>query len=302
MIDFIQLTEFQSHRATALNFESGVNVIVGQSDCGKSAVLRALRFVLENKPNGDSFINHKSKFTLVNLALTDGHSVTREKGDDGNRYELATKLPNGKSTCDEFTAFGQGVPDPIAHATKFHNVNFQQQLDAPFLLSMTPGEAGQYLNSVMNLDLIDATVKAIQQQARDNKNECARLATNLANLESELGAYDWLPNAVKLVAKLKQLEDKREAVKESKRELETVVNAVCASKPVPVPDIAPMLKELAACEKECGTLEDTLDDFHAVLAQIDTCEKSLAVIAGNMIKAKKELDKIKVCSECGRPL
>lgn len=50
------IENFQSHEQTEVFFTEGLNVFVGPSDSGKSAILRALRWVLYNEPKGTDFI------------------------------------------------------------------------------------------------------------------------------------------------------------------------------------------------------------------------------------------------------
>ena len=57
MITKIEIKNFQSHKNTVLEFDKGVNVICGESDNGKSAVIRAIRWVVENYPQGTDKIN-----------------------------------------------------------------------------------------------------------------------------------------------------------------------------------------------------------------------------------------------------
>jgi len=55
MIKYLQIQNFQSHKDSLLEFDPGVNVIVGSSDSGKTAVIRALRWLVWNRPSGDAF-------------------------------------------------------------------------------------------------------------------------------------------------------------------------------------------------------------------------------------------------------
>ena len=52
MIKSLELFNFQSHAHTLIEFSDGVNIISGTSDSGKSAILRALRWVIRNEPSG----------------------------------------------------------------------------------------------------------------------------------------------------------------------------------------------------------------------------------------------------------
>ena len=53
MIQSLALKNFQSHKDTLIKFDPGVNVIVGSTDSGKSAIIRALRWLVWNRPIGD---------------------------------------------------------------------------------------------------------------------------------------------------------------------------------------------------------------------------------------------------------
>ena len=55
MITKIEIKNFQSHKHTVIDFSNGVNVIIGSSDCGKSAIIKAMRWCITNSPAGNSF-------------------------------------------------------------------------------------------------------------------------------------------------------------------------------------------------------------------------------------------------------
>jgi len=55
MIKTLSIQNYQSHKDSTLEFDPGVNVIVGSTDSGKTAIIRALRWLIWNRPNGDSF-------------------------------------------------------------------------------------------------------------------------------------------------------------------------------------------------------------------------------------------------------
>ena len=59
MIKSIQIKNIQSHKDTSLEFSPGINAIVGSSNNGKSAVLRALYWARYNRPLGtDTLLSH----------------------------------------------------------------------------------------------------------------------------------------------------------------------------------------------------------------------------------------------------
>jgi exonuclease SbcC len=179
MISKIEINNFQSHKHTVIDFDSGVNVIVGQSDCGKSAILRALRFVIENRPAGDSVISHWAKQAEVKLHIGE-NVITRIKGKSKNEYWLNDKV---------YKAFGQSVPEEVAAVINMSNVNIQRQLDGPFLLNETPGEVAKHFNKLAHLEKIDtgmrnilSWIRKLEQSISATRDEQKELKTQYKQL------------------------------------------------------------------------------------------------------------------------
>ena len=159
MIKRITLQNFQSHKHTVLEFTDGINALVGKTDSGKSACIRALKWVLTNRPSGDAFVNHdafneKGKQVLPCSVVieTDSHIVERYKFKTKNSY-----------TVDgvELNAIGTDVPDEVLEALNLNDINIQFQMDRPFLLTESSGEVARILNRVVKLDNIDTTLRQL---------------------------------------------------------------------------------------------------------------------------------------------
>ena len=67
MITALRLLEFQKHRKLVVRFDPHVTTIVGQTDSGKTSILRALLWLLTNSPAGMEFIHYGSKRVEVDL-------------------------------------------------------------------------------------------------------------------------------------------------------------------------------------------------------------------------------------------
>jgi chromosome segregation ATPase len=48
MLKSLRIINFESHKDTTINFTDGFNVIIGQSDGGKSSIIRAIAAVCYN--------------------------------------------------------------------------------------------------------------------------------------------------------------------------------------------------------------------------------------------------------------
>ena len=162
MIKSLQITNFQSHEKTELEFSPRVNIIVGSSDCGKTAIIRALRWLIWNRPSGDSIRSSWGGETRAQLELQE-NIIIRSK-DKVDKYILEEdNIRNGnKHNKTEFKAFGTSVPEEISRFLNINEINLQNQLDAPFLLSESPGAVASHFNKVARLDKIDTSTQNVQ--------------------------------------------------------------------------------------------------------------------------------------------
>lgn len=188
MIKSITLENFQSHKDTTFHFTDGVNAIVGITDAGKTACIRALRWVLTNRPGGEAFINHdaivdgKQKLAVNVTIITDKHTVKRTKSATENSYTLDNTV---------FKAIGSDVPEEVLEALNTNDLTVQFQMDAPFLLTETSGEVARRLNRVVKLEDIDATMKQLESHRRKVKRDKDTASYEINDLEEKLQKLDY---------------------------------------------------------------------------------------------------------------
>lgn len=198
MIKSIQLKNFQSHENNLLEFAApGVNVIVGSSDSGKTSILRALNWVRTNRPSGDAFRSYWGGDTSVKIIFVDGKKAERWRTKSKNSYVL-----NGRT----LEAFGQSVPEDVSAAFDMNEVNVQNQMDIPFLLSNNSGEVAQTLNRAVNLEIIDHSLSSISRKIRGIKSDIDAGEIALNKSEEDLSHYEGLDKVEKEVEELECLE------------------------------------------------------------------------------------------------
>ncbi len=66
---------YQAHDPFALDFDPLVTVLIGPSDAGKSSLLRALRWLATNRPEGDSFVPWGGTKASAVLTLDGGRKI-----------------------------------------------------------------------------------------------------------------------------------------------------------------------------------------------------------------------------------
>ena len=88
----IQLRNFQGHKATNIELSDAINVLCGDTDAGKSSIIRALYWVCFNRPTGDGYIRKGADSMSVSINIYDAGgcvgTVTRGIDKKGNYYKL----------------------------------------------------------------------------------------------------------------------------------------------------------------------------------------------------------------------
>jgi DNA repair protein SbcC/Rad50 len=216
MIKKLNIRNFQSHEDTTLDFHQGVNVIIGQSDGGKTAVLRALKWVVWNRPGGDAFRSDWGGDTEVTLQV-DRDKIKRIKTNATNQYKLNN---------NEFTAFGTNVPEEITSILNLNEINLQQQLDSPFLLTATPGEVANHFSKVAHLDKINVALKNIKGTVNKVKRDIETTETDIDLKNEELSKYDQLDRKEQDLEVLEQLEQDRIKSIKNVQEIEKLISSI----------------------------------------------------------------------------
>jgi exonuclease SbcC len=191
----VTLKGFQRHDKLRVEFDPKVTTIVGASDAGKSAVVRALAFALLNKWH-PSYLRHGSAETTVSVDVG-GKKIVRTKGKKSNVYQI-----DGK----EFKAFGTSVPSELLAHTNTGPENFQRQLDLHFWFSDTPGRCAQALNRIVNLESIDRSLQYLATEHRKARNVLEVTHTRYKDTVARKKKLKWIPDLDRDLKRLEALE------------------------------------------------------------------------------------------------
>lgn len=316
----VTIHNFQSHKDTVLELSPTVNSLEGVSDSGKSAVLRAMLWCLTNKPDGVAFASNwakDKKGKLKDEVSVSIDNIARSRNAAVNGY---TKFVAGKDQ-QTYEALKGTVPPDIENAINIGSVNIQRQMDPPFLLSSTPGDAARYVNELIGLEEIDTYQKALKGKAHDNANSLKDENKRLSDAEAALSQYDWVAGAKEKVEELSDVDAKcteleadlaklaeLDALNEVSAELEaakslekkaTKLISSCPGTEKLESEVA-MLKQVDEADAltarliESKAVASTADNKIIALSQINTAslEAELALLDDNLTKDKGICDKL----------
>ena len=213
MIEKLLLENFQRHERLDVKLDRGITTLVGPSDAGKSAVIRALRWLALNRPRGDSFVMFGRDFARVRVK-TDGKVAVRERGKKLNGYRLDKA---------EFRAFRDDVPQSIAALLGLSDLNFQGQHDAPFWFGLSPPELARKLNEVVDLELIDRVAERLASRLRSVRAEAEVVDRRLEQAKQGLKELAFVPVAAKDLKWLEELKRRSDHLVEKFTDLNGMV-------------------------------------------------------------------------------
>ena len=198
MFTKVEIKNFQSHKNTTIVFDKGINAVTGESDNGKTAVIRSIRWLVENRPLGtdklNSHWNSSLKEDMSVKLYTDKGWVERIRNKDRNGYTICYNNQEPK----ELSAVGTDVPQEIKDFIKFTDVNMQNQLDSPYLISMTSGEASKYLNAIIHLDSIDSMLSTAEANKRSVVSEEKVIDKDIDSLTKQIEKTAWIEEAAQI--------------------------------------------------------------------------------------------------------
>jgi len=192
MIKVLQIEGFQSHNSTEIELSKGLNVIIGSSDSGKSSVIRACKWLFQNRPQGDSFRNNK-------LKPKDECSVCAIFENDAYILRQKMKGLNGYLADDtEYKALRSDVPQDVQDLSLMKEVNLQSQHpnDQYFLLTDSPGQVAKKFNEVAGLAVMDKAMYVINSHVRDGKQHSKVNDNEIDDINIRLKKLDWVTDAV----------------------------------------------------------------------------------------------------------
>ena len=297
MIKNIDIELWQSHKKTSLPLDPGVNMLTGDTESGKSAVLKAVDWIINNNPGGEDLEGARSnwdkkKGVTKGSIATDSHTVTRIKSNSNNEYQL-----DGES----FKAFGQGVPKEVQDALNIGPINIQRQEDKKaegrhlFLLTASSGEIARYLNKIVDLDIIDKAHTNIEKVKRRTSTELSIHQDTLKDQQRELKEdFADLECRERDIDALAKLERESAALKRSLDSLTQLNNSIARENQA----IVPLMKRIGA-EEQVNRLLETARSISADAERLRTLNRLTREIEDNQRicdslsgagKAEKQID------------
>jgi exonuclease SbcC len=290
MIESLLLSNFQSHEETRLDFVPGVNVIIGSSNSGKSALMRGLFWVLNNRPSGTAFVSHWNQDkkgepvdnTEVMVTTKEGGEVLRIRAKGANAY-----LIDGKTA----EAIRTDVPPEVIEVLNMNDINVQRQMDGPFLLSESSAEVARFFNRIIHLDVIDTVLAEAERQRRALGQSVQAKTLEAEKHLEKAESLSWVDEAQALFGKAENVNDRitetraqaevlQASVEDYGRQTKVVAQATkLISLDLPIRAIENLNSSIEANALQRQTLSELIGTHQRHLETVNRAEKLLAIEA-----------------------
>ena len=274
MLNKLHIKNFQSHKDSLLEFDKGVNVIVGLSDAGKSAIVRAIRWKLRNRPSGNAFQSYWGGKTSVEIT-TGNNTIIRAK-DKQEEYIINDKV---------LTAFGRNVPEEVSQILNIDEINFEHQKDSFYLLNQSPGEVATHFNKVSNLYKIDTSIKNIKKWKKQSNQSIENYNNLIKENEEKLNSdFNYLKDFENTVIEFEQTQEKINDNENKKQKIQDTIDNIIS--------INKKIETNKAYIKNEKLVTDALD-YYATIKQNKEKINNLKEVINNITKIQEEIKDIK---------
>lgn len=203
---------FQSWKQFSLKV-SGFTIVVGSSNRGKTAIIRALRGVLRNQVSA-AFIRHGQKAAELSLLVDGGPTADLSRNAKTTVYTV-----NG----EEYAKLAGEVPPPI-QALNVHEISigstkldptFAGQFDSQFMMDLSPGDLNAVFGLFSNTEQLNQGKKNISQSNTEINSQAKLLASEVQSGYVKMAALG------EILAEFEALEPRYEASSAAIQSLQT---------------------------------------------------------------------------------
>lgn len=211
----VVLENFQSHEHSVFDIADGLNVFTGESSNGKSALMRAMRWLMDNhgKSQRESFIRHGTDFAKVTALFDNGMKVSRvihSKAHRDNGWVIYDPIEGERSgnthMLDEVRElFGY---TKVQHDTNDElDVNFMNQGDGWYFIGdhVTASKRAKAIGAIFGTHYTDAVMKDLERELRKVRQEVKIREEDLESAENNIKSFDYLEDVEALMVQVQAL-------------------------------------------------------------------------------------------------
>lgn len=324
-IAYVRVKDFQTHVDSTVYFDNGMNLIVGTSDSGKTALAKAINFVIYNI-NDSEYVRFFAKQLEVEIHFVDGSIIKRIKSKDLN--QVSFKYPEDFDFTT-FAAFGTQYPDEVLEflgnpilSKVLGALSYSDQKNKLFLIDLPASAQPKIISTVIGTDDLQKATDFLSTDVRTYSEKIKNTEQTILEIEERLETdYDGLDEKIKTVSKIeKTIKDiesanvnillidsdlksfnsinKRGEEAKKKKSLYSKISTCLSNRvadlelsSVKIENMNSLLKEITNKNKKITNLEKTINKFEKIInSDLDNKIKKIESSKDNIEKLKKSIE------------
>ena len=198
-IQEVTIEGYQSHTNSTFRLSSGLTVITGPSDAGKTAIIRALRWFAFNEPTGEAFLHTirnpdgsiKEAVDQVKVSVTFDNGITITKT---RRKGKTTYTHSAFPTAWEKAEIPPEIKETLGLVKQQYGdfetcLNFAFQLDAPFMLSESASVGAKVLGKLAGTEIVDKSISEVNKKTHQTRNDISYADKQIGEIDVSLTEY-----------------------------------------------------------------------------------------------------------------
>ncbi len=280
MLSSLDIRNFQSLKDVHIDLGL-LTVIVGESNSGKSALVRSIQALASNL-RGTSSITMGFKSASIS-ASSDDFTVTLEKSESSSSYKIAQV----KQEDREFTKLAGDTPDEITAllgldpVREDQSINFAGQHDSPFLLTASGASVARTLGELTNVNTVFKAVREANRLRTGANSDLKLRKKDLEEAEAQLGQFEGLENRIKA---LKLVENHVKEIKKLENDIISIENALQSIEELSSRSEIPAEVDVTAVE----TAFEEFKDLYVKAERLSALEKHRKEHADRLTKLTKD--------------
>lgn len=226
MLKSLTLHNFRSHPHTVIDLATGLNILIGIGQAGKTNIKRGIEWLRKNRPLKDrvhSWWCKDGDETYVEAVTVEG-TLVRISKKVGGSVEYHITWADG--AVDNFRKVSGKVPDKVTLALNLGELNLQGQLDLPYLVTKGTSEISRAVNAVVDLEVADKWLHDLESRGWHNATAITKATVDHKAAVAGLDAYKALPGAEDALVGAETWQTKLFAAQRKAQGLETAMDAV----------------------------------------------------------------------------
>ena len=218
MLKKLHVINFESHKDTTVEFTNGFNVIIGDSDAGKSSIIRALSAVCYNRWSSD-MMRLNEKECIIELTTDKGMvRLIKNIKEKINAYECVKF--DEKQELVRFETVGTSVPDLVFEITGMRELdlgdtkdtpNVMYQLEKHYMLAEVNGKSctsnliARIFDKVIGLGGMEELISEISGSMLNNKKQITKNNEKIDQIRQKMHSESDIKEKESIISESKRI-------------------------------------------------------------------------------------------------